>query len=62
MELSNSDNNSRVDTTMATSRVATPPIIDLLAPMAENWCYTQVNYFICCNIYEFHNLVFLCNI
>lgn len=42
MELSNSDNNSRVDTTMATSRVATPPIIDLLAPMAENWCYTQV--------------------
>lgn len=33
---------SRVDTTMASSRVPTPPPMDSLCPMAENWCYTQV--------------------
>ena len=33
---------SRVDTTMSVSRVPTPPPIDMLSPMAENWCYTQV--------------------
>jgi speckle-type POZ protein len=36
------DNNGRVDTTMAVARVPTPPPIDMLCPMAENWCYTQV--------------------
>jgi len=34
--------NGRVDTTMAVARVPTPPPMDLLCPMAENWCYTQV--------------------
>lgn len=35
--------NGRVDTTMGASRAPTPPPpIDMLSPMAENWCYTQV--------------------
>lgn len=34
--------NGRVDTTMAVSRAPTPPPMDMLCPMAENWCYTQV--------------------
>lgn len=43
-EMDTSGDNSRVDTTMAVARVPTPPPIDMLCPMAENWCYTQVGF------------------
>lgn len=40
---SNLHSSSSSSATMAVSRVPSPPLPEVNTPVAENWCYTQVN-------------------
>jgi hypothetical protein len=42
LKLVSTDQNGR-EANMAVSRVPTPPPSDMICPVAENWCYTQVS-------------------
>lgn len=39
---SNLHSSSSSSSTMAVSRVPSPPLPEVNTPVAENWCYTQV--------------------